>query len=268
VGYLNPIPNFWVLDTSVIQTLRRAHNVKIPLSKSSWWKLLLEAAKLNCRDSIDYVYGLQALLPEADQIRVDYSIGSGDLFWKVFVGFTVYPADADTKAAIIQFGRKMNVTGREVVCKKGTGSLGRARFRSMFGRDPEEIFQTQSHQDELIDIAGPDRIIPSIDIGNPEIMEFLGLVDGEVAGPELSMEDQPLFISSRTLSIDLNWWRTWYAGTTGLQTQMFPWIKTSSKLSTSTTNNPTIVFHSASKAPTPHTSHLKTLFSWIRAHSR
>ena len=28
-GYLNPIPNFWVLDTSVIQTLRRANDVKM-----------------------------------------------------------------------------------------------------------------------------------------------------------------------------------------------------------------------------------------------
>jgi hypothetical protein len=136
------------------------------------------------------------------------------------VGDTRHAADADTKAAIIQFGRKINVTGREEVCKKGTGSLGRARFRSMFGQDPEEIFQTQSHHDELIETDVPYRSLPSIDIGNPEIMELLGLVDGGAAGPELSMEDQKPFDPSHTLSssvvlghyVDSNWWRTWFAG--------------------------------------------------------
>jgi hypothetical protein len=224
-AYLDPIPNFKVLDTSVFKTLRRAPiagnmvDYTIPLRKSDWWTLLLEATKLKCRDSVDDVYGLQALLPEADQIRVDYSIESGDLFWKVFEGFEYHGASADTKAAIIQFARKMNVTGREVVCKKGTGSLGRARFRTIFGQDPEDIFQTHSHNDELNETAVPDRSLPSIDIGNPEIMELLGLVDGGAAGPESSMEDQQPFDPSHTLSsvifryyIDSNWWRDWYAG--------------------------------------------------------
>ena len=218
-GYLHPVPDFKVLDTSVIKTLRGQENV--PFSTSYWWELLLEAAKLKCRDSVDYVYGLQALLAEADQILVDYSIGSGELFWKVFAGFEGHRANADKKAAIIQFGRRMNVTGREVVCKKGTGSVGRARFRSIFGQDPEEVFQTQSHHDELVETAVPDRSLPGIDIGNPEIMELLGLVNSGAAGPELSIKDQQPFDPSHILSsgsvvfreyIDSNWWRTWYTG--------------------------------------------------------
>lgn len=176
-GHLHPNADFKVLDTSVITTRRRAGDSKIPLSKSSWWKLLLGAAELKCRDSVDYVYGLVALLDEADRIRVDYSIESGELFWKVFTSYTDCMADRDTKAGITQLARKMNVTGRESMCKKGTGSVGRARFRIIFGQDPEEIFQTQSHHDELNETAVPDRRHPSIDIEDSEIMEFLGLVD-------------------------------------------------------------------------------------------
>jgi hypothetical protein len=214
---LHPIPDFEILDTSVIKTLRNA-DVKIPLSKSSWWKLLLGAAELKCRDSVDYVYGLQALLAEADRIRVDYSIESGDLFWKVFMDFPNYTADFGTEAAIVQLGRKMNVTGREAACKKGTGSAERARFRIILGQDPEEIFQTQSHHDEPNETTVPDRRHPSMFFDDPEIMELLGLVDGGFAGPELSMEDQqPLgpFNSLSSLAFSdyvySNWWHPWYA---------------------------------------------------------
>ncbi len=214
-GYLHPIPDFKVLYTTVIKTLHHIDDVKIPLSKFSWAKLLVEGAELKCRESVDYVYGLLALLNEANQIRVDYSIESGELFWKVFMNFTSNTADLDTKAAILRLGRKMNVTGREMVCKKGIGSAERARFRSIFGKHPEEIFQSQSDPDELIDMAAPDRSLPILE-EDSEIRGLLGLVDGRAVDPELNIENQPFNgFSSRLYGeyITSNWLRTWYAGT-------------------------------------------------------
>ena len=86
----------------------------------------------------------------------------------------------------------------------------------MFGQDPEQIFQTQNHHDELVETTNPDPSLLSTYVEDIETMELLGLMDGGAAGPKLSIEN----LSFNSLSLKVfgdyiysDWWRTWYPGT-------------------------------------------------------
>ena len=94
-------------------------------------------AHCHCVDTRDKIYGLLGLVERKERIEVDYGETPSSVYWRALdvIGRSYFPAGEERRAALLQVGLELGVTGHEECTETSV-----EYFRKHFGKTPQEMF--------------------------------------------------------------------------------------------------------------------------------